>query len=150
MYFIDISRIYFELKETIETRITAQEKQKELWQIVKRTSSDVTYEMDRVTNVIKDSTYRLDKLIGQLSKYKQRHSAMKLAYDYLNGEISRVQKIIDSREGYRDKVRRGESRYIYSDGSHDYSPNADNEYIQSRYNRLTKLKSWRDLISNYL
>jgi hypothetical protein len=147
---IPIGNLYDSLRDAIDTRIKWQEKQKELWVIIKKTQHNYKAEMKVIDDYIKQSTYQIDTIIGELCKHKSKHGAMKLAYDYLGNEINRLDKIIASRNELRDDVRRGTKHYITDSGETKYDYHLDDEYIKSRLIRKQKLQKWREYVHHYL
>lgn len=148
---IPIDTLYNRLRSAIETRVSWQDKQKELWVVIKRNNVNRSSEMNRIDKYIGDSTYEIDKLLGELTKHRQRHNAMKLAYNYLTNEMERVSKIYYNRKEAMQKVDRGQSRWIHSDGSISYTNDKSTyNYIEKLENRWSRLNEWRKHVENYI
>ncbi len=147
---IPIGSLYESLKDAINSRILWQEKQKELWVIIKRTHQNYRAEYKVIDDHIKQSTYQIDVIIGELCKHKTIHNAMKLAYDFLGSEINRLDKIIESRSELRESVRKGNSHYITDRGETVTDYHFDDEYIRSRHTRKQKLVKWQNYVKLYL
>ncbi|MGI6781384.1 MAG: hypothetical protein ACOX56_00890 [Acholeplasmataceae bacterium] len=136
--YVDINSIYKDLWWTIGKRNNYQEEYDRNWSLVHR-GYNRRYEIDQVSRKIGETTYRIDKLIAELTKHRKIHRAMNLAHDYLTKEIERTQLIIDKQERIRDKVRWGFSNYILSDGTRYYDSELMTNYISKKYKRLKKI-----------
>lgn len=147
---IPINEIYSRLKNAIDTRIKWQDEMSLLWKIIKKTRENRTKDMKTITNKIGESTREIDVLLGELCKYKQKHTAMKLAYDFIVSEIIRVNKIIDKRSGYIEDINSGKYQWIKSDGTHTSDNTSELKYLAGLSKRKTFLLKWKKHIEVYL
>ena len=84
---IDINSLYNELREALATRNSLEEKQRNLWSIIKRSKKDLNFEMNKIDIKIGENTHKINMIISKLSHYNKTHKAMSMAKDYLNKEI---------------------------------------------------------------
>ena len=91
---IDVESIYKQMQQVLAQRKALQEKQDELWKVIKRNHCNRSSQMDSITNGIGKCTHKLNGLISNLCQYRKTHKAMGLANRYLQGEIGRINKII--------------------------------------------------------
>ena len=146
---IDINSIYHNMREAISRRNSLQSKQDELWRVIKRTHTNRSSEMSKLSKQIGVETHKINGYISSLCKYKKTHSAMKLANDYLSNEISRMTKIIRSNEETIRLVRCGRSTLISDTGIQTTDPRKLQEYVNKKKSQLNKLKTWKEHVSKY-
>lgn len=138
------------MRATISQRAKAQERQRELWGIIKRTESNRSKEMEAITKQIGDATHKLNYLITQLCQYKRTHKAMNLAYQYIKKEIDRIDGIIRGKERAIYLVSIGQKCWITDEGvSHTDSTNM-RKYVELKRNQRNKLQNWLNYVSRYL
>ena len=74
---------------------------------------------------------------------------MNLAYDYLEKEIDRIQRIIDSKNRIIHDVRMGRTWLINSSGVSHTDPSNLINYVAKKNGQLMKLINWRDYVLKY-
>ena len=146
---IDINSIYHNMREAISRRNSLQSKQDELWRVIKRTHTNHSSEMSKLSKQIGVETHKINGYISSLCKYKKTHSAMKLANDYLSNEISRIEKIIKSKKEAIRLVRCGRSTLIRDTGTKTTDTSGLQEYVNKKESQLNKLKTWKEHVSKY-
>lgn len=146
---ININEIYSDMKETLANRVYYQSKQDDLWKTIKRYHVNKSREMDEIDDHIGNCTHKMNQLIGELCKYKKTHKAMNLAYDYLEKEIDRIQRIIDSKNRIIHDVRMGRMGLISSSGVSHTDPSNLINYVAKKNGQLMKLINWRDYVLKY-
>ena len=147
---IDIDSIYSSLRMTISRRAEAQNRQNQLWDVIKRTHSNHDKEMNIINNQIGDATHRINQLISQLCQYKKTHKAMNLACEYLKREIIRTKRIIDSKTQLANDVDRGYASYVTSKGKVHTDTTQQRRYIQKKTEQYHKLQEWLNYVSRYV
>ena len=146
---IDINSIYHNMREAISRRNSLQSKQDELWRVIKRTHTNRSSEMSKLSKQIGVETHKINGYISSLCKYKKTHSAMKLANDYLSNEISRMNKIIKHNEERIKLVNKGKQIIVKGDGTQTTNTRELVDYVKSRKAILSKLRNWKDHVSKY-
>ena len=146
---IDINSIYHNMREAISRRNSLQSKQDELWRVIKRTHTNRSSEMSKLSKQIGVETHKINGYISSLCKYKKTHSAMKLANDYLSNEISRMNKIIKHNEKRIKLVNKGKQIIVKGDGTQTTNTRELVDYVKSRKAILAKLRNWKDHVSKY-
>lgn len=146
---ININGIYSDMKETLSKRAYFQQQQDNLWATIKRYHVDRSRQMDEIDEHIGKYTHEMNKLIGELCKYKKTHKAMNLAYDYLDKEIIRIQRIIDSQNKLIYDVRMGRRGLINSNGVSHRDPSGLINYVAQKEIQMAKLKNWKSYVARY-
>ena len=134
----------------IAERIKWTQKQKDLWKEIHRTGRNRSEEMSAISKRIGECTHEINSNIAVLARCKQTHVVMKIANDYLNGEIQRVKKIIGKWSDYVAIVKSGRGTFINDDGTKTTSPKVGIDYLNAKQKTLDRLVGWKNSISKHV
>lgn len=146
---IDVESIYKQMQQVLAKRNSLQEKQDELWKVIKRNHCNRSSQMSFISKEIGKCTHELNGLISQLCQYRKTHKAMNLADRYLQGEISRINKIIQSQTNTVNSVERGWSTLISASGVTDTDTSSLRRYIKLKQEQVAKLQKWKQVVERY-
>lgn len=146
---INVESIYNQMRQLIARRNSLQEKQQNLWKVIGRNHCDRREEMAKITNEIGQCTHKLNGLINKLCQYRKTHKAMKLACQYLNGEITRINKIINHQANTVNQVERGRWGLIDSSGRSHTDTTSLRNYIKIKKEQVAKLQQWKQVVQKY-
>lgn len=147
---IDINSIYNKLKIAVQNRAHWQEKQDALWARIKRTHCDGDREMNYIDSHIGSYTHEINGLVSSLCHYRKAHRAMNLASSYIDKEIVRIARIIDSKNQLIRKVDRGNVSLINSKGYTHRDTSGLKRYVSMKEHQMGKLKAWKTHVDRYL
>jgi hypothetical protein len=105
--------------------------------------------MSRISAEIGECTHKLNGLINNLCQYRKTHKAMNLADRYLQGEISRINKIIQHQENTANKVDRGVCCLINDSGVTHTNTSGLRSYIKTKKEQVAKLQQWKQVVQKY-
>ena len=146
---IDINSIYNKMQNQLRIRANLQVKYDNLWDVIKRNHCDRHYEMQDLNSKIGKCTNELNKLIGQLCKYKKTHKAMNLAYSYIESEMERINRIIQHQNRVIYDVNHGYRTLINSYG-HEHTNTSDlRNYVNYKMQQYNKLNNWKQYVARY-
>ena len=146
---IDINSLYNKLREALATRNSLEEKQRNLWSIIKRSKKDLNFEMNKIDIKIGENTHKINMIISKLSHYNKTHKAMSMAKDYLNKEILRCEKIISKNKNTIYEVEHGYSMLISSRGYEHTNTFTLRNYVFKKEEQLLRMKKWLKAIEKY-
>lgn len=146
---IDVESIYKQMQQVLAQRKALQEKQDELWKVIKRNHCNRSSQMDSITNGIGKCTHKLNGLISNLCQYRKTHKAMGLANRYLQGEIGRINKIIQHQQNAVNKVERGWSVLVRDTGVTHTDTSQLRRYIKLKQEQVAKLQKWQQVVQRY-
>ena len=146
---INLDQIYTALKSKLEKRANLQTKMDAEWNKV-RAGYNRKEELSRITKQIGAQTHEINKLISELCKFNKTHKAMNMANGYLQTEIKRVQRIIESWRKTISDVDRGYKYLIDSSGHTTTSTKESKAYLNSKINTLQKLQKWQNHVRRYI
>lgn len=147
---IDIESLYTRLRNGINKRLEWQERQDDLWVYIKKTNNNRIKKMKKINFEIGKSTHEINKILNELTKYKKTHNAMNMAYNYLENEISRINKIINKWKKTVNDVEAGRKLLISADGTEDTDTRTSKNYIKKKEKQLSNYKKWREHVKSYL
>lgn len=147
---IDVGSIYAKLKKALAERSRLQQRQDQLWDLIRRTHSNRSREMDKISEEIGHCTYAIDSLIGQLGHYNKTHPAMKLAYDYSDSQIQRCQKIVSKWMKTVSNVDAGRSYLISSTGKTHTDTRGSREYIKKVQRKMAFYEKNKSYFAQYI
>ena len=145
----DINVLYAALRNHISQRVIWQEKQDNLWSYIKRHECDCSGEMVRINENIGFHTHKINEIIGRLSHYHHAHQAMNLAVSYIEKEIIRITRIIDSKRRLIADVDRGRTSLINAHGETHYSSVNLRQYVQKKEEQVDRLSRQRERMLRY-
>ena len=146
---INVDAIYAKLKTALANRASLQALHDEEWRIIKSRHVDRNAQLEKIDNAIGGQTHRVNLLLSELTQYRKTHRAMNLAYDYVSREITRLERIVSSKQTLVRDVDCGRTGLINSHGvSHTNTTNLKN-YIAKKRQQLSKLKGWKVHLSHY-
>ena len=146
---INIDGIYNQLKAHLAKRGSNQGRQENLWDEIRRTSSDRSSQMKKINSNIGKETHEINKLISTLCRYNKTHRAMNLASTLLDGEIKRTKAIISKWQRIVCNVDRGRSNLISARGYTHSDTTNSKAYIVQKQQRLAKLVDWKRHVDRY-
>jgi len=146
---IDVESIYKQMQQALTKRNNLQDKHDELWKVIKRNHCDRSGQMATITKGIGQCTHKLNGLMNNLCQYRKTHKAMNLANRYLQGEISRINKIIQHQENTVNKVDRGWCCLINDSGVSHTDTSGLRRYIKTKKEQVAKLQKWKQVVQKY-
>lgn len=146
---IDINVIHNQLQQALSERNKAQAQHDNAWDMIKNGYNGRS-RLNEADRLIGNNTHKLNQLIGQLSKYRKTHRAMNLANKYLNIEIERNRRIIQSQRRLIKDVNAGYKSLIDSKGITHTDPTSLINYVARKENQLKRLQKWQDTIKLYV
>lgn len=120
------------------------------WDRVKRYHEDRTEELNRLGKEMGYQTNLILKAVNQLCRYSRRHKAMSLASDFLGEEMLRCNRIINSRQRYKEKVEAGRATYINSRGYVHSDTTQQTNYINTKRAEYNRMSAWKAHIDKYI
>ena len=147
---IDINSIYLQMKASIVERAVLQKEMDILWDRIKRYNCDRSTQMKEITEKIGKCTHKLNQLINELCQYRKTHRAMNLAHDYIVKEITRINKIVNSKKQLIAGVNRGSACLISSNGvTHTNTLSLEN-YVKQKTAQIASLEKWKRSVERYM
>ena len=146
---INIDSIYTDLKAKMSKRQQLQGSYENMLRQVK-SGKGKSRELSNLSNQIGGQTHAIHQIISKLCQYTKTHKAMKLANDYLSGEIKRSENIINK---WNNKIRAVESgREILIDSNGNMTTNTKDAraYVKQKQESLNRLKKWKKHVSKYI
>ena len=139
------------LRQHLAERARLQQRQDELWSIIRRYECDRSSEMSQISRQIGANTYAIDGLINQLIRAGGRSTqAHYMAIDYLKREIARNQRIVASRDNMVRQVQRGKMVYINSEGVIHSDVSGQMRYVAKKKQKVAQLQRMLSQLQNQL
>lgn len=147
---VNLDTIYNNMNSLYQKRTDLQEKQKNLWKVIGKNKCDKSTQMDKINKEIGTCTYKINNLINELLKFNKTHKAMNLAYKYLDGEITRTNKIIESKKKTIKNIECGKEIAITSTGKMTTNTSGLRSYVKQKEVTKNKLIKCKNHVEKYL
>lgn len=147
---VNLDTIYNNMNSLYQKRTQLQERQKNLWKEIGKTKCNKSTQMNKINNEIGTCTYKINNLINELLQFKKTHKAMNLAYKYLNGEITRTDKIIESKKKSIKNIECGKEIAITSTGKMTTNTKELRTYVKQKEETRNKLMKCKNHVEKYL
>ena len=149
--YINTAAIGDKLHKHLAERAKLQQKQDQLWSVIKRDHRNHSSEMKRISDQIGANTYAIDGLINQLIHAGGRPCrAHYSAIDYLKREIARNQRIASRWEQNIREVRSGIRPFICSDGTITWDVSSAIRYVEKKKQKFGQLQRKLSQLQNWL